>query len=68
MIFTIKSLAEHWQCSESKIYQMIRAGEVEAFRVGGGIRISEDSVHNYETAHSTMPKKSKFRSSGLKVV
>ena len=47
--YTIRSLAEHWQCSESKIYQMIRAGEVEAFRVGGGIRISEDSVHSYES-------------------
>ena len=62
MIYTIKGLAEYWQCSESKIYQMIRAGEIEAFRVGGGIRISEDSVH------STVPRKTKFRSSGMKVV
>lgn len=68
MIYTIKGLAEYWQCSESKIYQMIRAGEIEAFRVGGGIRISEDSVHSYETAHSTGPRKTKFRSSGMKVV
>lgn len=68
MIYTIKGLAEHWQCSESKIYQMIRAGEVEAFRVGGGIRISEEAVLGYETAHSTVPQKVKFRSSGLKVV
>ena len=68
MTYTIKSLADHWQCSESKIYQMIRSGEVEAFRVRGGIRISEDSVHSYETAHSMMPKKAKFKASGLKVV
>jgi len=41
-------LAQHWQCSERHIYNLIRRGEVRAFKVGGNLRISAEEVARIE--------------------
>jgi excisionase family DNA binding protein len=46
--FTVKSLAERWQCSTDQIYLMIRRKELKVFRLGRDIRISAEEVARYE--------------------
>lgn len=47
--FTVARLAEHWQVSDTFVYDEIKAGRLEAFRLGGKlIRVSAKAVVEYE--------------------
>lgn len=47
--FSPKSLAEHWECSERHVRNLIARGEIRAFRLGGKLlRIAWDEVDRFE--------------------
>ena len=46
--YTVAQLAEHWQCSEAHLYNLIKRGELEAFKVGRSTRIAVDEVARIE--------------------
>jgi len=47
--FTAAMLAERWQCSERHIRNLIAAGDLRAFKVGGKLlRISMDAIEQFE--------------------
>lgn len=46
--YTPDSLAERWQCSAETVRQMIKRGELRAFRVGVMYRVPVDAVEEYE--------------------
>jgi excisionase family DNA binding protein len=46
--FTVSSLAERWQCSDSHIYNLIQRGELPAKRLGKLIRIPAVAVAAFE--------------------
>ena len=46
---TVAQLAEHWQVSDTFIYDEIKAGRLEAFKLGGKLwRVSPQAVVAYE--------------------
>lgn len=48
-VFTPRSLADRWQCSERHVRNLIDSGELPAFRLGGKlIRIRRDAVTEFE--------------------
>ena len=48
--FTVRTLAEHWDCSEPHIRNMIARGELRAWRAGGKLlRIGVSEVERYES-------------------
>lgn len=46
--FTVKTIAERWQCSEGIVRKLIRAGEIPSFKIGDLIRVAADEVAKYE--------------------
>jgi excisionase family DNA binding protein len=50
--FTVATLAAKWQCGQSTVRKLIDRGELTAFRIGTGIRISAEEVGRYE-CHNT---------------
>ncbi|MDX0911897.1 excisionase family DNA-binding protein [Sinorhizobium medicae] len=47
--FSPKTLAEHWDCSERHVRNLIASGEIRAFRLGGKLlRIPWDEVDRFE--------------------
>lgn len=48
MYYTVKTLAELWQCPESTIYTLIKTGRLKAFKVGVSWRISDKARISYE--------------------
>lgn len=49
MAHSVKSLAQRWQCSRKKIYNMIDAGDIVAFSIGPrSARISDEEVARWE--------------------
>src|SRR3990167_9946050 len=55
MIYTPKTLSEHWQCDNAVIYRLIAQGRLQAFRLGGKLwRIREEAVEAYEQCQSTI--------------
>lgn len=46
--FTVDSLAERWSCSPGAVRNRIKAGELQAFRVGNLIRIAVAEVMRFE--------------------
>lgn len=46
--FTVATLAERWHCGQSTVRKLIRNGDLSAFRIGTGIRISAEEVGRYE--------------------
>lgn len=51
---TVASLAAHWGVSDTFVYSLIKAGELEAFRLGGKlIRIRPEAVEAYEARTAT---------------
>jgi excisionase family DNA binding protein len=48
--FSVKTLAERWDCSTRLIYQLIDDGELKAFPLGKrGLRICADEVNRCES-------------------
>lgn len=49
-------LAERWQCSERHIRNLVAAGDLRAFKLGGRlIRISFDAIEEYEARNTSAP-------------
>lgn len=46
--YTVKQVAERWQCSASKVQKMTSRGELGHIKIGATIRIPEESITNYE--------------------
>lgn len=42
--FSVKTLAERWDCSDGLVRKLIASGELRSFRYGNMIRISRDAV------------------------
>ncbi|MCO6390566.1 excisionase family DNA-binding protein [Aliihoeflea aestuarii] len=50
-VFTPKTLAERWHCSERHIRNMLERGDLDFFRLGGKlVRIRTEDVVRYENA------------------
>lgn len=48
-VFTPATLAQRWECSDKHVRNLIMAGELPAFRVGGKLlRIKGADVEDYE--------------------
>lgn len=45
---TIEDLAERWRCSAQTVRDLIKRGELRAFRLGSVFRITEQAVLDYE--------------------
>ena len=51
--YTVKSLAERWDCSEEHIRKLVRSGKLPAFSLGGKlIRIAVEDVGLWEKARN----------------
>ena len=46
--YTVKQIAERWQCSEKTVRRLIDRGELVAHRLGARHRISEADLTAYE--------------------
>lgn len=49
--FTVRALAEHWECSEDLIYKLLRTRKLGCYKVGSETRISTRHVAEYEQAN-----------------
>lgn len=53
-VYSVASLAHHWECGQDTIYALIRSGDLQAFRLGGKLlRIRGDEVERYECRTTT---------------
>ena len=50
--FSIRTLAERWDCHPDVVRRMIRSGALQSFRVGALIRIQAQEVERYECSGS----------------
>lgn len=49
--YTVAGLAERWGCSREHVYQLIRIGQLQVFRLGGKLlRVSASEVARWESA------------------
>ncbi|KQO49951.1 hypothetical protein ASF08_22700 [Methylobacterium sp. Leaf85] len=56
-VYTPESLAERWKCSGQLVRNMIKRGQLAAFKYGGRLtRISAADVAAYETANTVKPR------------
>lgn len=46
----VKEVAERLALSESKIYQLVRSGELPHYKIGGAVRVSEEQLLDFLTA------------------
>jgi hypothetical protein len=51
--FSVRSLAEHWGCSEGAIRKRIAEGSLRTFRIGALIRIAANEVERVEQCQNT---------------
>jgi excisionase family DNA binding protein len=54
--WTIRNLAEKWNCSIPTIYARINEGSLQAFKVGKNTRITDESVKRYEDQNRYVPR------------
>lgn len=53
-VYSVASLAHHWECGPDTVYSLIRSGDLQAFRLGGKLlRIRGDEVERYECRMTT---------------
>lgn len=52
-VYTPRTLAKHWQCSERSVRRVINEGKLVTFRVGNLYRIPRRAVEEYEE-HNTV--------------
>lgn len=53
-VYSVSSLAEHWECGTDTVYALIRSGDLQAFKLGGKLlRIRADEVERYECRENT---------------
>lgn len=55
MAYSVKRLAERWECSERHIYNMIASGHLSTFSIGTkrGTRISDEEVTKWESSQKS---------------
>ena len=54
--FTPETLAQRWGCSSKHVRNMVKRGELQAFRLGGKLlRISAEEVGRYECQAIDLP-------------
>ena len=53
--FTVRTLAEHWDCSEKHVRNLIDKRGLPALRIGNLIRIRREDVLSYEQKHIDTP-------------
>lgn len=54
--YTVPLLAERWSCSKDFVYEQIRAGRLQSFRLGGKlIRILPEEVERWESIGENTP-------------
>lgn len=46
----VRDIAKRLALSESKVYQLIRTGELPHYKLGGALRVSEDQLMDYLVA------------------
>ncbi len=52
MAYSVKALADRWDCSQRHIYKLIDSGRLRSFSIGSsrkGTRISDEEVVRWET-------------------
>lgn len=55
-IYTPETLAERWKCSAKHVRDLIKEGELAAFRLGGMLlRIRAQTVEEYECRNGASP-------------
>jgi excisionase family DNA binding protein len=50
--FSVKTLADRWECHPDVVRRLIRKGDLKSFRVGALIRVSRAEVERYECSGS----------------
>jgi excisionase family DNA binding protein len=52
-VYTLKTLAQRWDCSERNVRNILNRGELRFFRLGGTlIRVPGEAVEEYERCHT----------------
>ena len=64
MAYSVKRLAEKWECSERHIYNLIASGHLESFSIGTrrGTRISDEEVSKWESKQKCLTETEKLPS------
>ena len=57
MIFTIEELAEYLKISKEKIYKMLQASELPAFKVGNQWRFKKSDIENWISENTVSVEK-----------
>jgi len=52
--YTTKSLAEHWECSDRHVRNMIQRGELHCFKLGHLVRIEQEEARRVERLNRTI--------------
>ena len=60
-VIKVKDLAQRWDVSPDRIYEMVKSKRIPAFRVGGQWRIPMDAVKKYEDPSVPIPTNAKGR-------
>ena len=55
-VMTVKDLAQYLKISESKVYRMVNASQIPAFRVGKSWRFTRLSIDSWIQQECTLPK------------
>lgn len=53
--FSVVTLAERWDCSESLIYKLVQQKKLRPFNIGTLIRIPVEEVERFEAAQAQTP-------------
>lgn len=51
--FTAETLGAHWGVSSATVRNLVRSGQLKAFRIGRQIRIRPEHVEEYEASTTT---------------
>lgn len=66
MAYTVKGLAEKWECSPKHVYNLIHSGHLRCFSIGTrrGTRISDKEVERWEESEKNLIGTETSRSDG----
>jgi len=56
-VYSVNDLVEILQLNRKTITKYIRSGEIKAFRVGSGYRVTQNSLDNFENSREVKPTK-----------
>lgn len=66
--FSVKTLAERWNCSQGHVRGLVKSGKLRSFSLGGKlVRISAEEVEKWENQSTGLPESTDaISSSGTK--